>query len=184
MSRIGYKPIKILPRVDVSISDGGEFGYKMVTVKGPKGELTQSVRRNVEIKVDGDEIILERINNSKQSRSLHGLYRSLIANMIEGVVNGFTKELKIEGIGYRAQMIGDSVELSLGYSHKILAKPPEGVSVEVPEQTEIKVTGIDKQKVGHFAAEIRSYRKPEPYKGKGVRYKDEQIRRKDVKSAS
>jgi large subunit ribosomal protein L6 len=183
MSRIGLKPITLPTGTSLEITDGGEFGYKIVTVKGPKGELAQSLRAGIDCEIKDGVVNVTRSADTKELASQHGLYRSIISNMVIGVSEGYVKELHIEGIGYRANMSGNGIELALGYSHKILATPPAGVSVEVADQTEIKITGIDKQKVGEFAAKIRSYRKPEPYKGKGIRYKDEQIKKKDVKSA-
>lgn len=183
MSRIGNSKIEIPQGVTVAVEDGGDYDYKQVKVVGPKGELVQSIRPNVKVDVAEKEIAVSRVDDTIESKSLHGMYRSLINNMVVGVYEGYTKELHIEGIGYRAQVVGEDLELSVGYSHKILAKPPVGVSVEVEDQTEIKITGVDKQAVGNFAATVRAYRKPEPYKGKGIRYKDEQIVRKDTKAS-
>lgn len=183
MSRIGYKEIQVPENVTVTIVDGGDFGYKLITVTGPKGELTRSVRRGVTFKQEGNIITLERDSESKQNKSYHGLYRSLLANMIEGLTEGYSKELEIVGIGYRAEQQGEKVVFSLGYSHKIELVPPTGITISITDQTQVKVEGIDKQLVGEIAAKIRAYRKPEPYKGKGVRYVDEVVKRKSAKTA-
>ncbi len=173
MSRIGLKPIEIPAGVDVKVNSDN-----VVTVKGPKGELTQQVEKNMTIKIEDNTITVVRPSESKKDRSLHGLTRSLIANMTEGVTSGYKKTLVIEGTGYRAAKAGNKLNLNLGYSHPIEVEDPEGIEVEVPDTHTIVITGIDKQKVGNFAANIRDFRKPEPYKGKGVRYADEYIRRK------
>lgn len=181
MSRIGNAPITIPAGVTVEVLPGGDYGNQLVKVTGPKGELQQSVRRNITVKQDGESLIVERANEEKQTKSFHGLYRALIANMIKGVTEGYEKELEIVGIGYRAEQQGDKVVFSLGYAHKIELEPPEGIVVQVTDQTKIKVSGIDKDLVGRVAAQIREYRPPEPYKGKGIKYKNEQILRKSVK---
>lgn len=181
MSRVGLKPIT-LPNGVTLTTEQTPAGVN-VAVKGPKGELSQVIHSSITLNQDGSNVTFSRASDDKQIRSFHGLYRSLINNMVVGVTEGYVKELHIEGIGYRAQMTGTDVEFALGYSHKIKLTPPAGITVEVTDQTEIKISGCDKQLVGEFAAKIRSLRKPEPYKGKGVRYKDEQIKRKDVKSA-
>lgn len=154
-----------------------------MTIKGPKGELERELHPDMIIEIGSDEITVKRPTDSSQHRSLHGLTRTLIANMVEGVSKGFTKELKIEGVEYRAELKGTTLVLTLGYSHLIHYEPMEGIAVEVSDPKKIKVSGIDKQKVGQVAAEIRAFRPPEPYKGKGVRYVGEQIRRKAGKAA-
>ncbi|MBL8014932.1 MAG: 50S ribosomal protein L6 [Candidatus Doudnabacteria bacterium] len=184
MSRVGKNPITIPQGVTVEISQGGEFGNQEIKVTGPKGTMTRAVRHGVSVKVEDGKVVLERANESNQIKSYHGLYRALIQNMVQGVTQGFVKELEIEGIGYRADQQGDKVVFSLGYSHKIDYIPPTGVVVTAVSQTELKVEGVDKQLVGEVAAKIRSFREPEPYKGKGVRYKGEQIRRKSVKKGA
>lgn len=176
MSRIGKKAIAISAGVDVMV-DGST-----VTVKGAKGTLTNTFNSNITIEKDGAEIKVSRPNDLKENRSLHGLTRTLIANMIEGVNTGFKKELEINGIGYRAEMQGTTLVLTVGYSHKVEMPAPEGIKIELPSQTKIVVSGADKQKVGQFAAEIRGVRPPEPYKGKGIKYIDEHIRRKEGKA--
>jgi large subunit ribosomal protein L6 len=178
MSRIGKQPVAVPANVKVEVKD------RTVRVEGPKGKLEVSFRPEVEVKHDTDakSIFVTRDTDSRTSRSLHGLTRSLIANMVKGVVDGFEKRLKIEGIGYQAAAKGKGVELTVGYANRILLEPPEGVTVQLPDPTTIVVRGADKQKVGQFAAEIRAARKPEPYKGKGVRYENEQVRRKEGKS--
>lgn len=184
MSRIGLQEIKIPEGVTVEITDGGDFGYKLVKVAGPKGELTLSIRRGVEIEQNEGLISVKRQNDSKQNKSFHGLYRSLVANMIEGVTNGYSKKLEIVGIGYRAEMQGEKAVFSVGYSHQIELVPPEGIEIAVEDQTQITVSGADKQKVGEIAAKIRSFREPEPYKGKGIKYLDENIKRKSAKTVA
>ena len=176
MSRIGKKPIDIPAGVEVKV-DG-----TTVTVKGPKGTLTQAVHPNMTVNVEGNVITVTRPNDDKQNRALHGLTRSLINNMVEGVSNGFSKTLEVNGVGYRAVKKGNDLELTLGYSHLVNVKTPEGLTVEVPDANKIVVSGADKQKVGQFAAEIRSKRPPEPYKGEGIKYADEHIRRKEGKA--
>ena len=177
MSRIGKKPITVPGGVEITVAGD------VVTVKGPKGELTQSMPGSMTIAQEGDVLTIERPDETRNSRALHGLVRSLVANMVEGVTNEFTKALEIQGVGYRATAKGPSaLELALGYSHPISYTAPDGVSFEVPSQTEIIVRGIDKQRVGQVAAEIRQFRKPEPYKGKGIRYKGEHVARKAGKS--
>ena len=177
MSRIGKKPIVLPKGVEVKIATGNE-----VTVKGAKGTLTRMLAKEMTIKLENNELIVERPNDLKMMRSLHGLTRTLLFNMVEGVTNGYTKELEINGVGYRAAKQGNKLVLSLGYSHPIELEDPEGIVTEVPEQTKIIVKGIDKQQVGQIAATIRSKREPEPYKGKGIKYANEVIRRKEGKS--
>ena len=176
MSRIGRKPITVPAGVEVTI-DGST-----VTAKGPKGTLTGTYNSNMTIAKDGDVITVTRPNDEKENRSLHGLTRTLIANMIEGVSNGYTKTLEIVGIGYRAAMQGTGLELSVGFSHKVNMAAPEGITITVPNPNQIVIAGPDKQKVGQFAAEVRGVRPPEPYKGKGIRYADEHVRRKEGKA--
>ena len=176
MSRIGKLPIVIPAGVDVSI-DGST-----VTVKGPKGELTRTVHSNMIVEKDGATITVTRPNDNKINRSLHGLTRTLIANMVAGVNEGFKKELEINGIGYRAAKQGNQLVMNIGYSHQVIMDEPEGITIEVPAPNKIVVLGADKQKVGQFAAEIREKRPPEPYKGKGIKYADEVIRRKEGKA--
>ncbi len=177
MSRIGNKPITIPEGVTVSIGPG------RVTVNGPRGELSQAIDTDMKVEQEGDVVTVSRPTDRGPHRALHGLTRSLIANMVEGVTNGFEKRLAIQGVGYRARAQGKGLELSLGYSHPVSMDAPEGIEFEVPQPTEIIVRGIDKQLVGEIAAQIRRKRPPEPYKGKGVRYADEQIRRKVGKRA-
>ena len=175
MSRIGRAPIAIPAGVDVVV-DGST-----VTVKGAKGTLTRTMHSNITITKDGDTILVTRPNDNKENRSLHGLTRTLIANMIEGVSNGFKKELEINGIGYRAEVKGNALVMKIGFSHEVIMEQPEGITVEV-NGNKVTVSGADKQKVGQFAAEIREKRPPEPYKGKGIKYVDEYIRRKEGKA--
>ncbi len=175
MSRIGRKPINIPAGVDVKVN-GTE-----VTVKGPKGTLTQKFHKNMTIKKEGEEIIVTRPNDDKENRSLHGLTRSLISNMIEGVTKGFTKELEVNGVGYRVQKQGKNLVMNLGFSHQVTVADMPDVTTSV-DGNKIIVSGADKQKVGQFAAEIREKRPPEPYKGKGIKYVNEVIRRKEGKA--
>lgn len=177
MSRIGNKPIEIPAGVTVDVGPG------RVTVNGPKGELTQVIDRAMEVKVEDDVLTVSRPTDRGEHRALHGLTRSLIQNMVTGVTDGFEKRLQITGVGYRARTAGKGLELSLGFSHPVSVDAPEGIDFEVPQPTEIIIRGIDKQQVGEIAARIRRHRPPEPYKGKGVRYADEQIRRKVGKRA-
>ena len=176
MSRIGRKPITVPAGVEVTL-DGST-----VTVKGPKGTLSGTFNKNMTIAMDGDTVVVTRPNDEKENRSLHGLTRTLIANMVEGVSNGYTKTLDIVGIGYRASMQGKDVVLSVGYSHTVTIAAPEGITLTCPSPNQIVVTGPDKQKVGQVASEIRGVRPPEPYKGKGIRYSDEHVRRKEGKA--
>ncbi len=176
MSRIGKLPIAIPAGVDVSIEGS------TVTVKGPQGTLTRTVHSNIDVKMENNEIVVTRPNDNKENRSLHGLTRTLIANMIEGVNVGYKKELEINGIGYRCAMAGTNLELNIGFSHKVVMAQPEGIKIEVPAPNKIVISGPDKQKVGQFAAEVREKRPPEPYKGKGIKYVDEYIRRKEGKA--
>lgn len=175
MSRIGKQPVAVPANVEVTID-----GHNL-TVKGPKGELHRSFNPMMTITREGDEIIVSRPDDSREAKSLHGLTRTLIHNMVEGVENGFQKKLQLVGVGYRAQAQGDKLNLSLGFSHPVVHQMPAGVKCETPSQTEILIKGADKQKVGQTAAVIRSYRAPEPYKGKGVRYADEVVVIKETK---
>ena len=170
----------------INVPSGVEVKLNLpeVTVKGPKGELKQNVPMICEIKQEGDTINVTRSSDDREHRSMHGLTRALIANMVEGVFTGFAKELEIVGVGYKAEVKGKELILVVGYSHPVHYPVPEGITIETPEPTKIKVSGIDKQKVGQVAAEIRGYRKPEPYKGKGIKYIDEQIQRKAGKTAA
>jgi len=177
VSRIGKKPIEIKKGVTVEIQNGS------IKVKGPKGELTQTYDPRIKITVENNQVVLTRDSNEKQIRALHGLYRALIQNMINGVTDGYTKKLELVGVGYRAEWRGRGLQLALGYSHQIFFIPPKEVKVEVPAPTNIVVSGINKQLVGQVAAKIRSFRPPEPYKGKGIRYEGEQINRKAGKTA-
>ena len=176
MSRIGRAPITIPAGVDVKL-DGN-----VLTVKGAKGTLTQKIRQEITVKIEGSEIVVTRINDEKTARSLHGLTRTLIANMVEGVSNGFTKTLEVNGIGYRAQKQGNNLVMNLGFSHQVIMPEIEGISIDVPNPNLVVVSGPDKQVVGQFAAEIREKRPPEPYKGKGIRYQGEYVRRKEGKA--
>ena len=177
MSRIGKRPIELPTSVNVAISPG------RVQVNGPLGELSQVVPGRMKIEQREGEIVVERPTERGDDRALHGLTRTLVANMVEGVTKGFEKRLEIQGVGYRAQLRGNSLELALGYSHPVRVEAPEGIDFEVPVPTQIVVKGIDKQAVGQLAAEIRKVRPPEPYKGKGIRYEGEYVRRKVGKRA-
>jgi large subunit ribosomal protein L6 len=178
MSRIGKQPVPYPANVKVILGEG------TVRVEGPKGKLEMAYHRNMAVHHDEKAKVIQisRPDDERLNRSLHGLTRSLVANMVEGVTKGFEKRLKIEGIGYQARMDKKTVVLTVGYANAIELTPPEGVTVELPDPTTIVVKGTDKQKVGQFAAEVRAARKPEPYKGKGVRYENEQVRRKEGKS--
>ena len=176
MSRIGKQPIPIPGGVKVSIANG------VARVEGPKGKLEQALHPNMKVESDGKEIKVTRPDDDRQNRALHGLTRALVNNMVVGVTKGYEKRLKIEGVGFQAAMRGKAVELTVGFANRIVHEPPEGVTVAVPDPTTIVVSGSDKQKVGQFAAEIRASRKPEPYKGKGIRYENETVRRKEGKS--
>ena len=175
MSRIGKRPIELPTSVNVAIAPG------RVQVNGPLGELTQVVPSRMKIEQREGEIVVERPTERGEDRALHGLTRTLVANMVEGVTKGFEKRLELQGVGYRATLKGTSLELSVGYSHPVTIEPRQGVSFEVPIPTQIVVKGIDKQAVGQLAAEIRRWRKPEPYKGKGIKYAGEKILRKEGK---
>ena len=175
MSRIGRKPISIPAGVEFKVEDS------VVTVKGPKGTLTQKVHPNMSFSLEDGVLTVIRPDDAKENRALHGLTRSLVSNMVIGVTEGFTKKLNLVGVGYKAQAQGNVLNLSLGFSHPVAYKMPEGIEVKTPTPTEIVIHGADKQKVGQVAAEVRSYREPEPYKGKGVRYADEVVIIKETK---
>lgn len=177
MSRIGKKPITIPAGVDVKIA-GNE-----VTVKGPKGELKTTHNPDITVAVEGSEIVVTRPSDNKEHRAMHGLTRTLIANMVIGVTEGYKKELEVNGVGYRAQKQGNNLVMNLGYSHQVIIPEVEGIKVEVPSANSIIISGADKQLVGQFAADVRKKRPPEPYKGKGIKYVDEHIRRKEGKAA-
>lgn len=176
MSRIGKKPIQIPDKVKVNVENS------KITVKGPKGELHFDMPAGIEFQIENNELIFSRTSEEKKVRALHGLTRALTANMITGVTSGFHKNLKIEGVGYRAEMRGKNLMLSLGFSHPILVVPPQGIEISAPTATAMTVSGADKQLVGEVAARIRLLRKPEPYKGKGIRYEGEYVRRKAGKT--
>ncbi len=177
MSRIGKMPVVLPKGVEVKQANG------TLSVKGPKGSLEFNAHPDMNVVIDGEELRVERPSDEKEHRALHGLTRSLIANMVAGVTDGFAKTLEIVGVGYRADVSGKGLTLTLGFSHTIDYKPVDGISIECPNQTTIVVSGIDKQKVGQAAAEIRGFRPPEPYKGKGIRYQGEYVRRKAGKTA-
>jgi large subunit ribosomal protein L6 len=177
MSRIGRKPVVVPDAVSVEIAPGN------IAVKGPKGELSQALSADMKVEQEDGTVTVTRPTDRGEHRALHGLTRSLIANMVEGVTEGFEKRLEIQGVGYRAALKGKKLELALGYSHPVAIDAPEGIDFEVPQPTEVIVKGIDKQLVGQVAADIRKRRPPEPYKGKGIRYKDEQVLRKVGKRA-
>jgi len=172
MSRIGKKPIPVPAGVQVSVS-----ADKVVTVKGPLGQLEQQMPHEIDISVEDGQALVARPSDAKEHRSLHGLTRSLLANMVEGVTKGYVRNLEIVGVGYRAALQGQDISLTVGYSHPVIINPPKGIEFEVPNPNKIIVKGIDKQAVGQIAAEIRAVRKPEPYLGKGIKYEGEQIRR-------
>lgn len=178
MSRIGKLPVEVPGGVNVSVTD------TTITAEGPKGRLVQDYRNEVQIVVDGNQVVVTRKNDSKPARSYHGLYRQLVQNMVTGVSAGYTKKLVVNGVGYRAEVNGSVLTLNLGYSTQIEYLIPEGIDIVCETPTLIAVSGISKERVGQVSAEIRSLRKPEPYKGKGIRYADEQIRRKVGKSGA
>jgi len=177
MSRIGRKPILVPAGVEVKVEGS------VVTVKGPKGTLTNTFNADMAIAVEGNEVIVTRPSDNKEHRSLHGLTRTLIANMVQGVTEGFKKELQVNGVGYRVQKQGTNLVMNLGFSHQVIMPEIDGITIEVPGPNSIIISGPDKQKVGQFAAEVREKRPPEPYKGKGIKYIDEHIRRKEGKAA-
>ncbi len=176
MSRIGRKPINIPAGVDVKVDNG------VITVKGPKGTLDYAYNQNMTVEINGTEIEVKRPNDEKLNRSLHGLTRTLIANMITGVTEGYQKVLEVNGVGYRVQKQGKKCVMNLGFSHQVIVEDTDDITIEVPDPNKIIIHGIDKQKVGQFAAEVREKRPPEPYKGKGIKYADEVIRRKEGKA--
>jgi large subunit ribosomal protein L6 len=177
VSRIGRKPVQIPAGVEVTVNGN------TCVVKGPKGTLQQDFHENITVTVEENEVIVDRANDERESRAQHGLTRALIQNMVTGVSEGFTKSLELAGVGYRVQLKGTSLDFSLGYSHPVVVEAPEGITFEVPDNTHINVKGINKQQVGQIAAEIRAKRPPEPYKGKGIHYVGEHIRRKLGKAA-
>ena len=177
MSRIGRQPIVLPAGVTVTVGEDN-----LVTVKGKLGELSEKIRPSITVKVEGNEVIVDRPSDEKEHRALHGLTRTLVNNMVIGVSEGFSKSLKIIGTGYRAALNGKKLVLNMGYSHPVEMDAPEGITIEVPSQTQIIVRGADKQVVGQFAAEIRSVREPEPYHGKGIRYEDEYVAMKEGKA--
>ena len=179
MSRIGKQPIAIPAGVEVKLAEGNTL-----TVKGPNGEMTRSFHPTMTIKVEDGKITVERPSDDKFERSLHGLTRSLIHNMVDGVTKGFTKKLEINGVGYRASKEGKNLVMNLGYSHQVIVPETEDIQIDVPDANHIVIKGIDKQKVGQFAAEVRGKRPPEPYKGKGIKYDYEVIRRKEGKTGA
>ena len=176
MSRIGKKPIVIPATVEVMVENN------LVSVKGPKGNLSTAIHKNMAITIEGNELLVTRPNDEKENRSLHGLSRTLIANMVDGVTTGFKKELEVNGVGYRVAKQGTALVMNLGYSHQVIMEEIDGISIEVPTPNKIIILGSDKQKVGQFAAEVRKKRPPEPYKGKGIKYVTEVIRRKEGKA--
>ena len=177
MSRIGRTPITVPAGVEITVGEAN-----LVTVKGPKGSLTKNLHPAMIIKVDGGVATVERPNDEKENRSLHGLTRTLLANMVEGVTNGFKKELEVNGVGYRVQKQGNQLIMNIGYSHQVIVDEVDGITIDAPDANKIVINGIDKQKVGQFAADVRKKRPPEPYKGKGIKYADEVIRRKEGKT--
>lgn len=178
MSRIGKLPVNIPSGVEVNLTEENE-----ISVKGPKGQLTRVLHKDMEVKIEDNQVIVNRPSDDKEHRSLHGLTRTLVNNMVVGVTDGFEKSLKMVGVGYRAQMQGKKLIISAGYSHPVEMEPYENTEIEVPSQDVIVVKGIDKEKVGSLAANIRAVREPEPYKGKGIRYIDEQVKLKPGKAA-
>ena len=177
MSRIGKMPISIPANVEVTLGEGN-----LVTVKGPKGTLTQQLSDKMTLTREDGVILVTRPNDEKENRSLHGLTRTLLNNMVIGVTEGYKKELDVNGVGYRVAKEGKKLNMNIGYSHPVVMEEPEGITIEVPSPNKIIINGIDKQKVGQFAAEVRGKRPPEPYKGKGIKYTDEVIRRKEGKT--
>jgi len=177
MSRIGFKPIDVPAGVEINIDENN-----VVTVKGPKGQLSEAIDSSMKIVVNENTLTVERPTENKKHKSLHGLSRTLISNMVEGVTKGYEKKLEIVGVGYRVQKQGKKLVLTLGFSHPVEMEDPAGIETEAPTQTEIIVRGINKQVVGNYAAKIRDWRRPEPYKGKGIRYSGENVRRKEGKT--
>lgn len=179
MSRIGKKPVVLPAGVEVTVD-----GNNVVTVKGPKGQLQEQVSNLVKVEVEGNEVVVTRSSDNRTDRSQHGLARTLIANMVEGVTNGYEKKLQLIGVGYRAEKKGNKLVMNLGFSHPVEMEDPEGITTEAPDATTVVVKGIDKALVGNYAANIRSWREPEPYKGKGIKYENEVIRRKEGKTGA
>ncbi len=179
MSRIGRKPVALPAGVEVTVDD-----KNVVTVKGPKGTLQEQVSRLINVEVKDNEVVLTRTSDAREHRSQHGLARTLVNNMVVGVTNGYEKKLQLVGVGYRAEKKGSSLVMNLGYSHPVEMPDPEGITTEVPDATTVLVKGIDKAAVGNYAANIRAWRMPEPYKGKGIKYADEVIRRKEGKAGA
>ena len=179
MSRIGKMPIAVPAGVEVTVAEGN-----LVTVKGPKGTLTQQLQPSMTIKQEGAELLVSRPDDGKENRALHGLTRALLHNMVVGVSEGFKKELEINGVGYRAAKEGKNLVMNLGYSHQVIVPEIDGITIDVPSANKVVISGPDKQKVGQFAAEVREKRPPEPYKGKGIKYTDEVIRRKVGKTGA
>jgi len=175
MSRIAKEPVSVPANVEVNLSSSD------VSVKGPLGKLQRSINSDVTVEHEGDTLLVKVANNSRQANAMSGTMRALLANMVQGVTSGFEKKLSLVGVGYRAKAANETLNLTLGFSHPVVYKMPEGIKIETPSQTEILIKGIDKQKVGQVAAEVRAFRKPEPYKGKGVRYADEVIIMKEAK---
>jgi large subunit ribosomal protein L6 len=178
VSRIGRKPISLPPGVEISMADN------TITVKGPKGLLSQTIPEDITIEQQDNELLVKRPSDIKRHRAMHGLARALVANMVTGVTAGFEKKLEMVGVGYRAQLQGNKLIINIGFSHPVEVDPPSGIEFEVPAVTKITVKGIDKQLVGNTAADIRAIRKPEPYKGKGMRYENEVVRRKAGKTGA
>jgi large subunit ribosomal protein L6 len=178
VSRIGRKPISLPPGVEIKIEDN------IITVKGPKGVLSQAIPEDISINQQENELLVTRPSDAKRHRAMHGLARALVANMVTGVTTGFEKKLEMVGVGYRAQLQGNKLVINIGFSHPVEVDPPQGIEFEVPAVTKITVKGIDKQLVGNTAADIRAIRKPEPYKGKGLRYENEAVRRKAGKTGA
>jgi len=178
VSRIGRKPISLPPGVEIKIEDN------IITVKGPKGVLSQAIPEDITINQQESELLVTRPSDAKRHRAMHGLARALVANMVTGVTTGFEKKLEMVGVGYRAQLQGSKLVINIGFSHPVEVDPPQGIEFEVPAVTKITVKGIDKQLVGNTAADIRAIRKPEPYKGKGLRYENEAVRRKAGKTGA
>ena len=179
MSRIGKKPVVVPAGVEVTVD-----ANNVVTVKGPKGQLSEKISKLIKVEVADGQVLLSRASDDREERSQHGLARTLINNMVVGVTSGFEKKLQLVGVGYKAEKKGDTLVMSLGYSHPVELKDPEGITTECPSATEITVKGIDKAVVGNYAANIRASRRPEPYKGKGIKYADEYIRRKEGKAGA
>lgn len=178
MSRVGRKPIPVVSGVKVHVAD------HEVKVTGPKGELTAKVHQDITVQIKENEVVVSRRSDEKQQRALHGLWRAILQNMMNGVNTGYTRKLELVGVGYRAEMKGKRLQILVGFSHPILFVPPAGVTIETPTQTSIVISGIDRQLVGQVAAKIRSFRPPEPYKGKGIKYEGEYVRRKAGKAAA